>query len=59
MSRDVAALRERGLLCGHITAGPAYGGELEALSVAGALDAAAGLGLGRRDRRARAGDHRL
>ncbi len=44
MSRDVAALRERGLLCGHITAGPAYGGELEALSVAGALDAAAGLG---------------
>ena len=43
--RDVAELRERGLLCGHVTAAPAYGGEHEALSVAGALDAAAhGLG---------------
>jgi Protein of unknown function (DUF3866) len=42
LSRDVAALRERGLLCGHVTAAPAYGGEHEALSVAGALDAAAG-----------------
>jgi len=41
-SRDVAELRERGLLCDHITAAPAYGGEREALSVAGALDAAAG-----------------
>lgn len=40
-SRDVAQLRERGLLCGHITAAPAYGGEHEALSVAGGLDAAA------------------
>jgi hypothetical protein len=40
-SRDVATLRERGLLCGHITVAPAYGGEREALSVAGALDAAA------------------
>jgi hypothetical protein len=40
-SRDVAELRERGLLAGHITAAPAYGGEHEALSVAGALDAAA------------------
>jgi Protein of unknown function (DUF3866) len=40
LSRDVAALRERGLLCGHITAGPAYGGEHEALSTVGALDAA-------------------
>jgi Protein of unknown function (DUF3866) len=39
--RDVAELRERGLLAGHITAAPAYGGEHEALSVAGALDAAA------------------
>ena len=29
------------LLCGHITAAPAYGGEHEAISVAGALDAAA------------------
>jgi hypothetical protein len=42
LSRDVAALRERGLLCGHITAAPAYGGEHEALSTVGALDAAAG-----------------
>jgi hypothetical protein len=41
LSRDVTELRERGLLCGHITAAPAYGGEHEALSVAGALDAAA------------------
>ena len=42
LSRDVAELRERGLLCGHIAAAPAYGAEHEALSVAGALDAAAG-----------------
>jgi len=41
LSRDVAELRERKLLCGHITAAPAYGGEYEAISVAGALDAAA------------------
>jgi Protein of unknown function (DUF3866) len=41
ISRDVAQLRGLGLLCGHITAAPAYGGELEALNVAGALDAAA------------------
>ncbi len=44
MSRDVATLRERGLLCGHITAAPAYGGEHEAISTVGALDAAARLG---------------
>jgi Protein of unknown function (DUF3866) len=45
LSRDVAQLRERGLLCGQIAAAPAHGGEHEALSVAGALDAAAhGLG---------------
>jgi hypothetical protein len=44
-SRDVAELRERELLCGYITAAPAYGGEHEAISVAGALDAAVhGLG---------------
>lgn len=42
LSSDVAELRRTGLLCGQITAAPAYGGELEALSVAGALDAAAG-----------------
>jgi hypothetical protein len=36
-SRAVAELRERGLLAGFLTAGPAYGGEGEAISVAGAL----------------------
>jgi Protein of unknown function (DUF3866) len=41
LSRDMAELRERELLCGHVTAAPAYGGEREAWSVAGALDAAA------------------
>jgi hypothetical protein len=41
-SRDVATLRERGLLAGHVTAAPTYGGEHEALSTVGALDAAAG-----------------
>jgi hypothetical protein len=40
-SRDVKQLRDRGLLAGHITAAPAYGGEQEALSTVGALDAAA------------------
>ena len=44
LSRDVAELRQRGLLCGHITAGPAHGGEHEAISTVGALDAAARLG---------------
>ncbi|HET9197895.1 MAG TPA: DUF3866 family protein [Solirubrobacterales bacterium] len=44
LSRDVEELRERGLLAGHITAAPAYGGEHEALSTVGALAAAAGLG---------------
>jgi hypothetical protein len=41
LSRDVAELRERGLLAGHVTAGPTYGGEQEAISLVGALDAAA------------------
>jgi Protein of unknown function (DUF3866) len=41
LSRDVSDLRERGLLCGHINASPSYGGEQEALSTVGALDAAA------------------
>jgi hypothetical protein len=41
LSRDVAGLRERGLLVGHVTAAPAYGGEHEVLSVVGALDATA------------------
>jgi hypothetical protein len=40
LSRDVAELRRRGLLCGHVTAAPAYGGEHEALSAVGAIDAA-------------------
>jgi Protein of unknown function (DUF3866) len=40
LSRDVAELRERGLLVGHVTAAPAYGGEHEAISLVGALDAA-------------------
>jgi uncharacterized protein DUF3866 len=44
LSRDVRQLRERGLLAGHITAAPAHGGEHEALSVVGALDAAGELG---------------
>jgi hypothetical protein len=41
LSRDVVALREQDLICGHITAAPAYGGTAEAISVVGALDAAA------------------
>jgi hypothetical protein len=41
LSRDVPELRSRGLICSHLTAGPAYGGEHEAISVPGALDAAA------------------
>jgi hypothetical protein len=41
LSRDLVELRERDLLAGQITAGPAYGGEHEAINVVGALDAAA------------------
>jgi hypothetical protein len=44
LSRDVVELRERGLLVGQITAAPAYGGEHEAISVAGAIDAGRRLG---------------
>jgi uncharacterized protein DUF3866 len=40
LSKDVLELRERGLLCGHVTASPAYGGEFEAITTTGALDAA-------------------
>lgn len=43
-SRDVKELRESGLLAGHVTVAPAYGGEHEALSTVGALDAAGSLG---------------
>lgn len=38
-SKTVRELRERGMLCDHLTAAPAYGGEGEAMSVAGALHA--------------------
>jgi hypothetical protein len=41
LSRDVRELRHRGLVCGHVTAGPAYGGEHEAISIVGGIDAAA------------------
>lgn len=36
-SRTVRALRERGLLAGHLTAGAAFGGDAEAITTAGAL----------------------
>jgi hypothetical protein len=36
-SRTVAQLRQRGLLAGHLTAGAAFGGEREAITLAGAL----------------------
>ncbi len=36
-SRTVRALRARGLLAGHLTAGPAFGGEGEAITTTGAL----------------------
>jgi Protein of unknown function (DUF3866) len=36
-SHTVRMLRERGLLAGHLTAGPAFGGEGEAITTAGAL----------------------
>jgi hypothetical protein len=39
MSDVVRELRERGLLAGHITPAPAFGGEHEAITVAGALHA--------------------
>jgi hypothetical protein len=42
LSQDVAELRNAGLLQGHVTAGAAYGAELEALTVIGALQAAGG-----------------
>jgi hypothetical protein len=41
LSRDVPELRERSLLAGHVTAAAAYGGEHEAISISGGLDAAA------------------
>lgn len=44
LSRDVAELRQRGLLAEHVTAGPSYGGEREAVSLVGGIDAARALG---------------
>jgi hypothetical protein len=39
LSQTVRGLRERGLLAGHITAGEAFGGEHDAVSVEGAIHA--------------------
>src|ERR671910_3866316 len=44
ISRDVAELRSRGLLAGHVSAGPSYGAEHEAISLVGAFDAVPELG---------------
>lgn len=41
LSQTIARLRHRGLLSAHLTAGPAYGGEEEAITVAGAITALA------------------
>lgn len=41
-SHTVRRLREQGLLAGHITAGASFGGELEAITTAGALAHALG-----------------
>ncbi len=41
LSRDLRELRERELVCGQITAGASYGGEHEAITLVGGLDAAA------------------
>jgi hypothetical protein len=40
LSRVVGTLRSEGLLAGHVTAGQAHGGEQEAISVEGAIEAA-------------------
>jgi Protein of unknown function (DUF3866) len=42
LSKVVAELRGAGTLCSHVTAGPTYGGDLEALTTVGALWATAG-----------------
>jgi hypothetical protein len=39
LSRTVGELRERGLLAGHVAAAPAFGGEHDAITVAGGLHA--------------------
>ncbi|MEA2492446.1 MAG: hypothetical protein QOJ29_357 [Thermoleophilaceae bacterium] len=40
LSRVVQTLRSKGLLAGHITAGASHGGEQEAISIEGAIEAA-------------------
>lgn len=42
LSADARELRARGLLAGHVTVSPCFGGELEAISLTGALHGAAG-----------------
>lgn len=42
-SQDVRRLLESDLLAGHVTAGPAYGGQAEAITLVGAIDAAESL----------------
>lgn len=44
LSNDVKELLDRDLLAGHVTAGASYGGESEAITLIGAIDAARGLG---------------
>jgi hypothetical protein len=44
LSRDVSRLLDADLLGGHVTAGPAYGGRQEAITLIGAIDAASSLG---------------
>ena len=44
LSRDVRSLIDHGLLAGHVTAGPTWGGTGEAITTIGALDAAGSLG---------------
>ncbi len=41
LSRDLSRLLAGGEVCGHMTAAPTYGGEHEAISTVGGLDAAA------------------
>lgn len=41
LSGDVRQLRDRELLAGHMTVAPSFGGEMEAISLTGALHAAA------------------
>jgi len=44
LSNDLRDLRERGLIAGSVTASPSYGGEREAITLVGALHAAADAG---------------